>query len=253
MGLLAGQVALVTGAGQGVGRGIAIALAQEGAMVAVTGRTESKLHAVTAEIEESGGRALAIRCDVRDADDIRHTVDRTVAELGGIAILVNNAQEAPLGPLLTVKEEALQNAWSSGPLATFRFMRACHPHIQARGGGTIINLATAAARRWDMRNYGAYAAVKEAIRSLTRAAADEWGPDNIRVLAIAPLALSPGVERWAKHNPDEAQTLFSAIPLGRVGALVEDIGRAVVMLVGPDARYITGATIPIDGGHARWD
>ena len=95
-----------------------------------------------------------------------------MAEFGTIDILVNNAQEVPLGPLAGVSDETFTAGWESGPLATFRLMKLCHPHL--KGGGSIVNLGTAAAKRWDMANYGCYAAVKEAIRSLTRAAACEW-------------------------------------------------------------------------------
>jgi NAD(P)-dependent dehydrogenase (short-subunit alcohol dehydrogenase family) len=171
---------------------------------------------------------------------------------GGIDILINNAQEVALGRLLDVRDDAFVDGFTSGPLATLRFMKACHPHFVARGGGAIVNLATAAAQRWDMAGYGCYAAVKQAIRSLTRAAASEWGRDNIRVNTIAPHALSPGMEMWIKSVPEEAAAFIATIPLGRVGDCEIDIGRAVVFLVGPDARYLTGATIPIDGGQANF-
>ena len=174
MGTLDGKVALITGAGQGVGQGIAFALAAEGAAIAVSGRTASKLDTTCEEITRRGGKALPFACDVKDGDSMAAMVDDVVAQLGTIDILVNNAQEVPLGPLNGVPEEAFIAGWESGPLATFRLMRLCHPHL--KGGGSIINLGTAAAKRWDMENYGCYAAVKEAIRSLTRAAACEWGP-----------------------------------------------------------------------------
>ena len=252
MGVLNGKVAIITGAGQGVGRGIAIAFGQEGASVLVTGRTESKLGPVCEEVVKAGGRAAAIACDVKNPADLQKVVDKALAEFGGIDILVNNAQEVPLGPLNGVTDEQFEAGWESGPLATFRLMKLCHPHMKARGGGSIINLATSAAMRWDMGNYGCYAAVKEAIRSLTRAAAAEWGPDNIRVNTVAPHAMSPALEGWISSRPAEAKEFFKTIPLGRVGALVEDIGRAVVMLVGPDSRYVTGITLPLDGGQARF-
>ena len=252
MGVLDGKVAIVTGAGQGVGRGIALALAKEGAAVTVTGRTESKLVSTCEAIADVGGRALAVAADVNEAADIARIVDRTVAAFGGIDILVNNAQEVPLGSLLDVTDEAFMRGFTSGPLASFRLMKACHPHLKVRGG-SIINLATSAAKRWDLSGYGCYAAVKQATRSLTRAAAAEWGPDGIRVNTIAPHALSPGLEGWIQARPEEAAAFFKTIPLRRIGDCEQDIGRAVVMLVGPDAGYLTGATIPLDGGQANFD
>lgn len=247
---LGGKVAIVTGAGQGVGRGIAIALAGRGATVALLGRTRAKIDAVVGEI---GAGAAAFACDVKDAEAVRATVDAVAERFGGIDILVNNAQEVPLGPLLSVSDAAFEAGFASGPLASFRFMKACHPYIEERGGGTIINLASSAGIRWDMSSYGAYAAVKQATRALTRAAAAEWGPAGIRVLTIAPHANSPGLQGWVENNPDEAEAFFRTIPLRRIGDCERDIGQAVAALCGPDLAYLTGATIPLDGGQANFD
>jgi NAD(P)-dependent dehydrogenase (short-subunit alcohol dehydrogenase family) len=248
MGKLSGKVALVTGAGQGVGQGIAYALAQEGAAVAVTGRTLAKVETTAAEIVRRGGKALALQCDVKDGASLQQTVERTVAGLGGLNILVNNAQEVPLGPLLAVSEENFTKGWDSGPLATFRLMKLCHPHL--KGGGCIVNLASPAAMRWDASNYGVYAAVKEAIRSLTRAAACEWAKDGIRTNAILPLANSPGMEWWTKANPKEAAAFIATVPMQRVGECEADVGRFVASLCSEECRYINGQSIAVDGGQA---
>lgn len=253
MAALSGKVAIVTGAGQGVGRGIALALAKRGATLALLGRTKAKLDSVAAEIAALGDTATAFACDVKDAASIGDAVARVTSAFGGVDILVNNAQEVPLGPLMAVSDAAFAAGFDSGPLATFRFMKACHPHMKRRGGGVIFNLASSAAVRWDMANYGAYAAVKQAIRSLSRAAAAEWGVDGIRVLTIAPHAKSPGLVQWIENNPDEAEAFFRTIPLRRVGECEEDIGEAVAGLCGPEFAYLTGATIPLDGGQANFD
>lgn len=250
---LAGKIALVTGAGQGVGQGIALALAAAGAAVAVAGRTLEKVEATATLITERGGKALALVGDVKSGDDLANFIDRTAAQFGGLDIVVNNAQEVPLGPLLEVAEEAFLAGFESGPLASFRLMKLAHPQLKMRGGGTMINLASSAGIRWDMSGYGAYAAVKQATRALTRAAAAEWGRDGIRVLTIAPHAESPGLKWWVENHPEEAEAFFRTIPLGRIGRLEEDIGRAVVALCGPDMAYLTGATIPLDGGQANFD
>ena len=259
MGAYPGKVAIVTGAGQGVGRGIALALARRGVRIAALGRTPAKLEAVVAEIADARlgaaadpPAAIAVTCDVKDALGIRRAVAQVVDRLGGVDILVNNAQEVPLGPLLAVDDENFEAGLASGPLATLRFMRACHPHMKQRGGGAMFNLASSAAMRWDMAGYGAYGAVKEAIRVLTRAAASEWGPDGIRVLTIAPHANSPSLKAWIAHNPTEAEAFFRTIPLRRIGDCEADIGEAVAALCGPEFAYLTGATIPLDGGQARF-
>ena len=248
MSKLKGKVALVTGAGQGVGQGIALALAQEGVAVAVTGRTLSKVEKTAAAIVERGGKALALECDVKDAASLQRSVEQAVKQLGGLNILVNNAQEVPLGPLLAVSDEGFTAGWDSGPLATFRLMKLCHPHL--KGGGCIINLASPAAMRWDASNYGVYAAVKEAIRSLTRAAACEWAKDGIRTNAILPLANSPGMEWWTREHPQEAAAFIATVPMQRVGECEADIGRFVVSLCSEDCRYINGQSIAVDGGQA---
>ena len=252
MGTLHGKAAIVTGAGQGVGRGIALALAHEGASLALMGRSPEPLAEVAAEIEDAGGTAVAIASDVADLDGIPPVVDRAVHALGGVDILVNNAWSGSLGPLLELSDADLERGFRTGPLATFAFMKACHPHLAKSGEGNIVNLISAVTVRWDASGYGAYAAAKSAVRSLTRAAAAEWGRDGIRVNAIAPLALSPGLRRWIDSSPEEAEAFLATVPLGRVGDCRDDIGRTVALLVGPGCRYLTGATIPLDGGQAHF-
>ncbi len=250
---LSGKSVLITGAGQGIGQGVALAMAGAGACVAVTGRTLSKVETTAQMVRERGGKALALACDVKSAADLAATVTATVAAFGGLDILINNAQEVPLGKLEDVTDEAFIAGFESGPLATLRLMKLARPHLVARGGGTIFNFCSSAGIRWDMTGYGAYAAVKQGIRSLTRAAAAEWGGEAIRVLTIAPHAESPGLKWWIENNPEEAQAFFRTIPLGRVGSLEGDIGRALVALAGQDLAYLTGATIPLDGGQANFD
>lgn len=189
-------------------------------------------------------------CDVKDADAIATTVDGVAERFGRIDILVNNAQQVPLGTLMEVSDDRFQKGFSSGPLATFRFMKACHPHLKAGGDAVILNLTSSTTKRWDMGGYGAYAAVKSAIVSLTRAAAAEWGVDGIRALAIAPHAESAGLKWWIEANPEESAAFFQTIPLRRIGDCRDDIGVAVAALCGPEFRYLTGATIPLDGGQA---
>lgn len=250
---LTGKVALITGGGQGVGQGVALAMSAAGASVCVTGRTAEKLTQTVSQIEARGGRAIAIDGNVKDSDDLGRWVSETVTQLGGVDILVNNAQEVPLGTIDAVSDEAFVAGFESGPLASFRLMKLVHPHMVTGGGGTIFNLASSAGIRWDMAGYGAYAAVKQATRALTRAAAAEWGREGIRVLTIAPHAESPGLKWWVENNPEEATAFFKTIPLGRIGRLEEDIGAALVALCAPEMGYLTGATIPLDGGQANFD
>ena len=252
MGKLDGKVALITGAGQGVGQGVAFALAKQGARIAVAGRTESKLIETVEAITAFGGIAEPVVADVSDAADITRAVETTVSIFGGVDILVNNASLNPLGPINDLEPDFLERAYNSGPIATLRTMQACYPYMKARGGGAIVNMVSSVAVRWDASGYGGYASVKEAVRALTRAAACEWGVDNIRVNAVAPHAMSPGLQRWADARPEEAEAFVASIPMRRIGDCEDDIGNGVAFLVGPDAGYLTGATIPLDGGQSRW-
>ena len=247
-GTLDGRCAIVTGGGQGVGRGIALALAAGGAAVALVGRTESTLANVAEQIEKPGGRALPIVADVTRPADIERCVAETVSGLGGVDILVNNAQVPALGPILGVTDEAFTACWESGPLAVFRLMKACRPHLGP--GGVIVNLGSSAAVNPQPAGRGVYAAVKAATQTLSRAAAAEWGPDGIRVITVLPAATSPASEAWRRGNPAEYERSMSSIPLRRLGDPEQEIGPAVAFLCGPAASYITGTTIALDGGQA---
>ncbi|MDC1013996.1 SDR family oxidoreductase [Gammaproteobacteria bacterium] len=237
------KTALITGSGQGVGEGIARAISSYGANVCLVGRTFSKVEAVADDINKQGGSAIAIECDVKNNDSIVNAINTTISNFNSLNILVNNAQE-----VLDVTDESFINGWNSGPLATFRFMKASYPYL--KGDGKVINLASSSALRPDSNSYGAYAAVKESIRSLSRAAAVEWGPDNILVNCIMPLAKSSGMDWWMNEYPDEANEFLKTIPLGRVGDCKDDIGQAVCHILSDGMNYITGSTIMLDGGQA---
>lgn len=249
-GPLSGRVALVTGAGQGVGQGIALALATEGVHIAVLGRTVAKLDATCALLRERGVEAEPFECDVAATETVPGVVAAVVERFGRLDILVNNAWSGVNAKLLDLSDRAFRKGFETGPFATFAFMKAAHPHLKASGDGAIINLVTSAMVRWDPTTYGAYAASKQAVRSLSRTAAVEWAGDGIRVNAIAPHALSPSLQWWTEHNPEEAVDFVASIPMKRIGDCEADIGRAVVALIGPDMRYLTGATVPLDGGQA---
>lgn len=246
------KVALITGAGQGIGQGIALSLAKRGAKIIAVGRTLSKCEATVALINTRfDGEAVAIACDVGELTGLDALMNEGVATFGHLDILVNNAVSTRIGPLLSAGIEDVQAGFRVGPFATLRLMQLAHPYLKAQGGGSIINMASTAAKRWDMSNYGVYAADKEAIRALTRAAACEWGIDGIRANCILPHASSPALQAWAEHRPDEAEAFISGIPLRRIGDCEADIGEFVAMLCGPESRYVSGQSIAVDGGHAH--
>ncbi len=248
-GRLEGKVAIVTGGGQGVGRGIAHAFAKDGAAVAVVDRNPETAASTANELAGLGARSLAIECDVSKRDQVDAAVARTAAELGGPDILVNCAQGVPpaLASFIDHTEADMDLCYRTGPLGTFHFMQACFPHLRERAG-SVVNVGSATGLE-GRAGFTAYAAAKEAIRALTRVAAREWGPHQIRVNAISPAAMSPATQAFATSHPDRFRQSLGAIPLGRMGDCEADIGRAVAALVSSDMRYVTGMTLMVDGGQ----
>jgi meso-butanediol dehydrogenase / (S,S)-butanediol dehydrogenase / diacetyl reductase len=238
-GPLAGKAAIVTGAGQGAGRGVAEAFARAGARVALVGRTRGKLEEMAARL--GSGIGLPIVCDVAEPAQIDGAVAAVVAAFGGVQILVNAAHHTIRdGTLLDVTDDDLDALWRTGPLATLRLMRACHPYLT--GDGVIINFGSGA--QFRPQGYGAYAAAKDAIQALTRAAAVEWGKDGIRAHVIVPHVVSPSMEAAFQGQYDD---LLTRIPVGRLGR-PEDIGAAAVFLASPDATFLSGQVLMVDGG-----
>ena len=212
---LGGKVALVTGAGQGIGRGIALALAKAGADVVVLERNADTGARTAAEIEEldavgdRSATAIAVVGDVRVRADCEATVAAAVERFGGVDVLVNNAQQVPTGPLDACTDDDMYAAWESGALAAFRLMQLCHPLMTARGGGAIVNLASGAGTE-GLAGLGAYAVAKEGIRALTKVAMLEWGADNVRVNTICPWARSDhwdGLDDSAARGAAPAQSV----------------------------------------------
>jgi 2-hydroxycyclohexanecarboxyl-CoA dehydrogenase len=247
VGRLIGKRAIVTGAGQGVGRGIALALAKEGAAVLVAGRTIEKVERTAQEICSAGGESLAVRCDVGVPADVEALFGETVRAFGGLDVLVNNAQSVP--PNRRLQDVAIEDvdlALGTGPIATFRCMQAAFPHLRERGG-SIVNLGSNTAIE-GAPLFGAYAMAKEGIRGLSRVAAREWGRFGIRVNVICPFGDSPSAVEFNDEHPEAAKAILRSTPLGRMGDCEQDIGRAVAALVSDDMSYLTGATLMLDGG-----
>ena len=244
------KVALITGAGQGIGQGIALSLAKRGARVAALGRTLEKCENTCAAIKARyATAAIAIGGDVSKLADLENAVRQTVNTFGGIDILVNNAVSSRPAPLLAQRDDDVLQSFNVGPIATLRLMKLAYPYL-SKNGGSIINMASTAAKRWDMSNYGVYAAEKEAIRALTRTAASEWGRANIRANCILPHATSPALQQWAAARPEEAAAFAKSIPLQRIGDCEQDIGEFVALLCQAESSYVSGQSIAVDGGQA---
>jgi NAD(P)-dependent dehydrogenase (short-subunit alcohol dehydrogenase family) len=239
--------AFVTGASPGgIGRGIGRALARAGYDIAYLDVDAGNLDGAVTEIHELGARAFVFAGDVADRAAVDDAIARVVAQTGRLDVLVNNAQATELASVLDTTLDALERVWRSGVVGTLNGMQAAYPHLVTTGG-SVINLVSGAALS-ATPGYGAYAATKSAIKTLTRVTATEWGPAGVRVNAISPSARTPALERWAKDRPDEAAARERAIPLQRFGDAEHDIGRVAVFLASADAAYVTGQTIVVDGG-----
>jgi 2-hydroxycyclohexanecarboxyl-CoA dehydrogenase len=248
---LTGQIAIVTGAAQGVGLGIALALASEGATLAIVDRNYDAALDAVAQCRERGVQAEAFACDVADHADVARTVDSVVDTFGGVQILVNNAHAFTLGiPLLDTTLEDMEQSWRSAVLGTLSFMQAAYPAL-ALAGGKILNLGSGSALDGDAGS-ASYAAAKEGVRVLTRVAAREWGPQGIYVNTLCPFSRSPRWEAFAAEHPGRVERQAASLPLRRAPGDPElDIGRAAVFLVSDDSSYVTGQTLFVEGGRMR--
>ena len=245
---LEGRVAIVTGAGQGVGLGIAQALSAAGANIVMTGRDADKLRKASASIEANGVEVLRVPGDVSHRAHADEAVAATIDRFGRLDVLVNNAQSAAPGTLFEdCDDELIAMILGSGFYGTLYFMQAAFPHLKERGG-SVINLGS---RQGVVGHPGdsLYGAGKEAIRGLSRSVAREWGQYKIRVNTINPAALSPGAVDFLESNPEEAEMYRQALSLRYFGDCFADIGPIAVFLASDDSRYLTGQTLNADGGQ----
>ncbi len=244
MNRLDGKVALVTGGGQGVGLGIARAMAAAGARVALVDRIGERAEEAAAALD-----GIGLAGDVVSPSDAARCVAETVRRLGSIDVLVNNAHQVIGQPLLEVTDESLDTVYSTGFLGAFNFMKAARPRL--RRGASVINIVSSVMLKPDTTGFALYAATKTAIRSMTRTVACEWGQDGIRVNALSPQTDSPAWRAWSDANPALAARIHSEIPAGYVGDAERDVGPVAVFLASDAARYITGSLVLADGGRGQ--
>jgi len=262
---LQGKVGLVTGGGRGIGRAIALAFGEAGAAVAVAARTDEEIRAVAGEVAASGGRALAVQCDVLDRAQVHEMVARVEKELGGIDVLVNNAGGGcPVMPFFDLPEDVWDLHVARNLKSVFLCSQAVGPRMAARGGGTMINIASVMGMGPHPLR-APYSAAKAGVVALTQTLSVELAPHNIRVNGIAPGFIE--VARFWKQFPNYEQTVRRArlakVPLGRMG-VPEDVGHLAVFLASEASSYVNGQVIRLDGGlvttvyyksedsHAEW-
>ena len=245
---LNGNVTIITGGGKGIGYGLAEAFAEEGSNLVITGRTEARLIKAKHELEDRYGiEVLPIVADGADEEAIKSVVSQTVEKFGKINTLVNNAQVSKSGlSLVDHTREDFDMAIYSGLYATFFYMKECFPYLE-KTHGSVINFASGAGL-FGKLGQASYAAAKEGIRGLSRVAASEWGPYEVRVNVVCPLAMTESLQQWKAEYPELYEKTIHGIPLGHFADPKDDIGRVCVFLASEDAHFVTGETITLQGG-----
>jgi NAD(P)-dependent dehydrogenase (short-subunit alcohol dehydrogenase family) len=243
---LSGRAAIVTGAGQGIGKAIATALAEAGAGVVLVDQAAETLKESTDALAASGASVRSVQGSVSD----RATADRAVAEsveaFGRVDVLVNCAHTyTPHASMETIPEDDFRTELDTGFFGTVHFMQAAFPHLQ-ENGGSIINFGSQVALHGDPKR-ATYAATKEAIRGMSRTAARDWGRFGIRVNVVCPMALTPAVEE--RVAPEVLAEVVATTSVGYIGKPA-DVAPIAIFLASDESHYVTGQTINVDGG--RW-
>jgi NAD(P)-dependent dehydrogenase (short-subunit alcohol dehydrogenase family) len=251
---LAGQTALITGGGTGMGRAIALAFSREGARVTVAGRRVEKLREVVSEIEKQGGQALAVSCDVTQSKDAERAVQESVARFGRLDVLVNNAGALHVSTVESIPEEDWDRIMLVNLKGPFLMSRAALPALRNAGGGSIINIGSILGLI-AMKGRAAYATSKGGVTMLTKAMALDHAHEKIRVNCICPSLVETELIRDLFGSGSEGEAVrrsrIGQIPLGRIGR-PEDAADMAVFLASKESSWVTGVAIPLDGGLSAY-
>lgn len=246
MSKLQDKVVIITGGAGGIGLGMATAMVKEGAIVAIVDVNDETGHASEKILQETSPNSMFVKADLMDRENLPNIIKTVIDKYGKLDVLVNNAHASKQLTIENITQADLDLSFGTGFYPTFYLMQAALPYLKETKGN-IINFASGAGLAGH-ETQAAYAAAKEAIRGISRVAANEWGRFGINVNIISPLANSEGVQAWAQAQPEYYQSVVSKIPMGRFGDVEEDIGRVAVFLASEDSRYITGQTMMVDGG-----
>jgi NAD(P)-dependent dehydrogenase (short-subunit alcohol dehydrogenase family) len=243
---MAGQVALVFGAGSGIGRGAALAAASAGATVVSSDINLEAAQRTADEVGERGAKVVALACDVADAESVEQVVHDALAFAGRIDCVVVSALPPLVHyPVEEFPEDRFEREWRVGVLGLLHVFKQCSAAL-GDSKGLVIVFGSANGIE-GTRNRVSYNGIKEAVRAMARTVAREWAPRGIRVNSICPVANSPAMENYSDNAPDLFAATLASIPLGRLGDCEQDIGRAIVYLA-TDGAFVTGQTLMVDGG-----
>jgi NAD(P)-dependent dehydrogenase (short-subunit alcohol dehydrogenase family) len=243
---LSGRVAVVTGAGGGLGEGICLRLAEAGAAVACTGRSQDTIDAIRDQVLAAGGEAISVLCDVADQGSVESMAAEVARQLGGIDILINNAAIYPRRAWTEITKEEWDQVLGTNLTGYFLCARAVFPYMKERGGGRIVNISSITQfGGWSMLLD--YVSSKGGIASFTRALAREIGPDGVTVNTIAPGAFPTDAEKIHPDQEGYTRNVLEQQSIKRRGT-PEDIGNLVVFLTSDASSFITGQLVVIDGG-----
>jgi 3-oxoacyl-[acyl-carrier protein] reductase len=246
-GSLAGRVAIVTGSSSGIGQAIALELAAAGAAVVVNSRSRSRAEPVAGAIESRGGRAIAVAADVRDSAQVAALMGRAVDELGGLDILVNNAGAGFVAPSEELAEEDWRRVVELDLTAPFLCSQAAARHMLARGGGVIVNIASALGHT-AIPGRAAYTAAKHGLIGLTKVLGTEWAGRGVRCVAVSPGYVETElVKENMRRGGFELTDIERRTPLGRL-ATPQEVARVVAFVASDAASYMTASHVLVDGG-----
>lgn len=259
---LAGKVVLVAASSKGLGRACALRFAQEGASVVVSARSADELTETAETIRsDTDARVLEVPADMSKPDDIEHLVDRTVEEFGGLDIVVANAGGPPPGGVHDFEDQAYVDAINTNTLGSIRLIRAAIPHLEARGGGSVITITSGGVKQ-PIDNLLLSNTARPGVVGFVKSIATELGPKNIRVNNVGPGMTNTDriqettrraierAEQEGRTAEDAMRDLAAPIPLNRIGD-PEEFANVVVFLASPAASYVTGTTVVVDGGRAQ--